>query len=484
MIQPIRFYLFSFHNLRYTTMADPTKPENTFRTIVKSMTSCIKLYHHLTHVNSDPTTPIPNNLKLTQEQLISTVLPARPNDKTNLLKTGNAMNWTHTTVQILEEHYKKTLDDCINNLSLKPKEDWEQAFLIATRWAKKDMKRITEKTILEAKTKIFQIQTPSTSTTNKTPDNMEQENPTVHTLTESTPPKKRVDVAIGTQDFGPSEPLYAQEKPTTPEISSPQIPILTPPYLDGSEPLTTNKTPENMGQEISTIQPLAESTPKRRRMDMGISTQEFGPSQPLYKSVTPDTHNETLSPVLPPTYLGDSEPLYKTHAHEGNKYLNWSLSPSRPILILGDSNISRLPYIRDSRIQVDCYPGANLSHAAHLIKNKTPTSDIVQKVILSFGINNRKMNHPNQLGKDLQAMLKAARDTFPQGTIYIPIINYSKNQPQFFQDNIKFLNQLIRNTAHQIPEVQEDRFSTLPDNLHWDKQTALEMANHWISFLV
>ncbi|KAJ4946245.1 hypothetical protein JOQ06_023913 [Pogonophryne albipinna] len=57
-----------------------------------------------------------------------------------------------------------------------------------------------------------------------------------------------------------------------------------------------------------------------------------------------------------------------------NKKGNWSLTSSREIIIMGSSNIARLPFINDKRIQVDSYPGAKLSHAVHIIKYKTPTS--------------------------------------------------------------------------------------------------------------
>ncbi|KAK1905900.1 Regulator of G-protein signaling 9-binding protein [Dissostichus eleginoides] len=60
--------------------------------------------------------------------------------------------------------------------------------------------------------------------------------------------------------------------------------------------------------------------------------------------------------------------------HGGNKTLNWNLTPSREVLILGESNIARLPLVPDSRVQVDSFPGENLSQAATLIRYKTPTS--------------------------------------------------------------------------------------------------------------
>ncbi|KAF3852866.1 hypothetical protein F7725_006221 [Dissostichus mawsoni] len=61
-----------------------------------------------------------------------------------------------------------------------------------------------------------------------------------------------------------------------------------------------------------------------------------------------------LPPII--SSLPDS-PFVHRHEHRGNKARNWSLSPSREVLILGASNISRLPLIHDLRVQVDSFRG-------------------------------------------------------------------------------------------------------------------------------
>ncbi|KAI4808084.1 hypothetical protein KUCAC02_000155 [Chaenocephalus aceratus] len=75
-------------------------------------------------------------------------------------------------------------------------------------------------------------------------------------------------------------------------------------------------------------------------------------------------HRGEMTPSSP------SLPLFTRHEHRGNKTLNWDLTPSREILIVGASYIARLPLVRDSHVQVDSFPGTNLSQAATLIRNK------------------------------------------------------------------------------------------------------------------
>lgn len=152
-------------------------------------------------------------------------------------------------------------------------------------------------------------------------------------------------------------------------------------------------------------------------------------------------------------------------------------------MIIGDSNMRRLPEILDDRVQVDCYPGANISHATHLFKYKTPTTETVSMVILSFGINNRRKSNPSLLKNELRSMLNAAADTFPQAQILMPVINFSDRLPGFMRTNLSTLNYLIRETGKQIPRLEKKLFATDQDGTHWTHLTGKHMWNHWKSFL-
>lgn len=58
--------------------------------------------------------------------------------------------------------------------------------------------------------------------------------------------------------------------------------------------------------------------------------------------------------------------------------------------MLGDCSVGRPPAVQDERVQVVCYPGAQLVHVYQHVKDGMPISSEVMKVLLSFGINNRK----------------------------------------------------------------------------------------------
>ncbi|KAK7906724.1 hypothetical protein WMY93_015336 [Mugilogobius chulae] len=75
------------------------------------------------------------------------------------------------------------------------------------------------------------------------------------------------------------------------------------------------------------------------------------------------------------------------HPSEGRKF-EWTFKPVRPILILGSSNVGRVPPIEDSWFQMEVFPGAKLQHVASLL-SRVVVAPQVQKVLLNFGLNDR-----------------------------------------------------------------------------------------------
>lgn len=49
--------------------------------------------------------------------------------------------------------------------------------------------------------------------------------------------------------------------------------------------------------------------------------------------------------------------IYERQKYTQKKYENWSLTPKKPILFLGDSNLANLPKIENDKIQIVSYPG-------------------------------------------------------------------------------------------------------------------------------
>ncbi|GLD71317.1 uncharacterized protein AKAME5_002263800 [Lates japonicus] len=175
--------------------------------------------------------------------------------------------------------------------------------------------------------------------------------------------------------------------------------------------------------------------------------------------------------------------LFTRHEHRGDKTSNWLLKPQRPFIIMGDSNMARLPCIPDTSVQVDCYPGANIANATHILKNKTPTSPETNIVILSFGLNNRNQGNPTLLRQAVTRLIKTAKDTFPFAKIYIPLISFSEHLHIMVQRNIRELNHILKESDHHIPRLPHPSFKTNMDRIHWTPETGEAMWKLWKTFL-
>jgi len=108
------------------------------------------------------------------------------------------------------------------------------------------------------------------------------------------------------------------------------------------------------------------TTPAHEPLPTDSMAQMMGPPRRRESASPSDQHHPT--DLLPATTS-----LFCRHDHGGNKTLNWSLSPTRPVLIVGASNMGRLPLVLDPEVQVDCFPGARVSHALHLLRHRTPS---------------------------------------------------------------------------------------------------------------
>lgn len=75
------------------------------------------------------------------------------------------------------------------------------------------------------------------------------------------------------------------------------------------------------------------------------------------------------------------------HPNSIRNILDWEITIRKPIVIIGDSNISRIPRFADLRVQADSVPGATFHHLKGVVE-KLEQHPTVEKVVLSGGLNN------------------------------------------------------------------------------------------------
>lgn len=181
----------------------------------------------------------------------------------------------------------------------------------------------------------------------------------------------------------------------------------------------------------------------------------------------------TLTPTLP----GKFKPTYHL-SRPSRKLQDWTFRGRKPVLVLGDSNINRIPPHHNPQIQLDSYPGANLYHFLKICE-KTAPHPTTKIVIFSIGINNRDQDAKLTSCKQLRALYKQATVTFPNADIYFPIMNYSPHLTPTQQNNLKIINNTIATYLPFLTEIPHDTFTTEHDNIHWKADTAKNIFENW-----
>ena len=203
-----------------------------------------------------------------------------------------------------------------------------------------------------------------------------------------------------------------------------------------------------------------------------------GPSSQAARRRAPRT---ATTPVREGTTPPGPLPLSKRHDHRGRKGA-WSVTPTRATLIMGDSNLLRLPPFLLDHVQVDCYPGAKFYHANNILAKMTAPALHVKRVVLSFGLNNRADQTDTSTRQALDMFNKACV-AFPHGSIRVPLINASAGLPRPERDTISSLNEFLKSTIPTVPLLPADRFVTEEDHVHWTAATASNIHKHWINYL-
>lgn len=135
---------------------------------------------------------------------------------------------------------------------------------------------------------------------------------------------------------------------------------------------------------------------------------------------------EKVLPEAPETPRSIGRP--NRHVYTNKKNQDWSLK--KKYVIIGDSNVARIPIFNYADLQIDCFPGAKFQHAGNLMEKAT---------IFSFGINNRAQRCIGTTTKEIQRTYKMARGRLPHTELYFPIINFSEDLPweeQIYSDKI------------------------------------------------
>ena len=498
-------------------------PDPAFSRLARKMHSVIKQVHHLQNVAVKPGKAEPRMISNMVETLTTMIKPAAPTPNTSDLIMGNARNWGYTTLLILEQHYMEGLEATIKEISSDLTGDWKAAFQVATKWARKNLSRLTQEVIDHAEALLTtyengqavsdteQQPAPPQATQRKqhaqhntqhTPQRTEQvgaqaprRNRAKNTVTAGTDTETdRLGVtALPTTQLSPKQrrtkrrlvrqnTCVVSENSSALEIDSsdndwpipPRARRCTRPLLEDS-PLDTSDGLE------------ADTTPNLIPLQTAVAKKQVVSAMvhqlPVLQKETATESSDVEDLLLDLTPTPEPPKCRVTrHINTNRKLVDWELTVFKKWLIIGDSNLSKIPPYSIPDLQIESYPGANFRNA-QAIMAKVICKTVVEKVVLSFGINCRGQKAKMTSVKQMQSALRTAKLHFPYSEIWIPMINFSSALPVSESSCLRTLNEHIRRNMPYLIKLEDKLFSTESDNIHWTKTTAQAMLVHWSTIL-
>ena len=507
----------------------PTDP--TFGLLVRKLHKVIKVVHHLQNVTPTSGKSDPKMISRMVDTLASMIKPASPTQETVDMIVGNAKNWGHNTLIILEDHYKEVLDTLLMDISNQLTPEWKVAFDVATKWARKNLPRIKQEVIdhaaalitacadseqesggqnhLHAQTSDINIQSvpqqqqQTSQGTRGIPAAPSQQTQTTHVSGVQNTHQQTTQTVPCMSEETAAGPLQAPHVTVPPKEQrtihrrSRYNPCVIPDSV--SLQVIEEEEQGNVEAEVNVQESLIDLGISHEAVDTtptlspvaqqaNISKQQI--TATVHQSPQPDDMGQggdeiseqedsevgnTTTPRVPKIRV-------TKHIHTDRKMVEWGLSVRKKWLIMGDSNLARMPGYSIPDLQIDSYPGANFRHA-HAILSKASSHTLVEKVVLSFGMNSRGQKAKETAIKQMQAALRMAKQTFPYAEIWIPTVNYSVALPHAEQVTLNKLNAHLQKNMPFIPPLQNSHFRTERDNVHWTKATARAMLDYWVTYL-
>lgn len=280
---------------------------------------------------------------------------------------------------------------------------------------------------------------------------------------------------------------------------------------DLAVPNTVNPVPSTSGglQSGQARDALPVATPKRRR---SLSTPSNSPTQTQASKrvcTSPKTNQERPSysdiSKSPPSRPSVDKPktapkvvrFPNLKPNQKGQRMNgvWEIPKvTKDILVLGDSNLSRVSWVDRHDAQVFSYPGLKLHQLLLLLQSfkfgfgSPNPGRKPSKLVLSVGINDRGLA-PSSNAVTLRKVVNEAKRIFPDTKICLAQIQCSDRLDPSDKRSISALNNEMKELSSTktgitcIPPLPKSKFRVVRDNIHWTEDCANATMNHFFSHL-
>lgn len=264
----------------------------------------------------------------------------------------------------------------------------------------------------------------------------------------------------------PSELTPSRSQPSSfPPLTSPEAPLPGP--SSSSSPLSRSFSEALTSQNNTSSPPSPVSASQPLRASSGVLSK------------TSKVRLTTLSRQVDRVPCKVERVQYRVSKEE------WKLPPiTKPILIIGDSNLSRCRMIRKThvdKVQIVSYPGAKFEHLYDILKAADTAIATVKQVILSIGINNRNQSAASTANKHISKLIFRFRVTFPNAKLHYPSIGNVFRETKMNQ-NLKDFETTVRGFKIKVlPSIPVHTEGV--DRVHWTPDTANALLDSWLSHL-
>ena len=253
-------------------------------------------------------------------------------------------------------------------------------------------------------------------------------------------------------------------------------------------------------------EPVVTSTPKRKRSlpsspDTSPTTADQTPKRPKPSTYAEKTKSPPARKILNANKATQRvtkfPPLKKDTKGAASLLKQWQIPKlTKDILVLGDSNLARIPYVNRSDAQVISYSGLNLwrlltllQNFKHGIKSSDPGVQ-PPRIIFVVGINDRNLCVSTN-GINLQKVYNEAKKQFPNSKITFYSIPYDRKLKSEPIEKIRKLNEAIEKLCKKegfdcIPKIPIEKFATCPKDkepIHWTENCAFATLEHIFAHL-
>ena len=175
----------------------------------------------------------------------------------------------------------------------------------------------------------------------------------------------------------------------------------------------------------------------------------------------------------------------KNHGNKGSPELKkkeWDLPPLvKRIVVLGDSNLARIPPFQHHSCQVEAFPGAKIYHITHLLKKYNFKENVPQMMVVNVGLND-VTSGSDKIDRDIKELSHVLQRNFSTTQIhFVPVQVHNKHRHEI-QKAAEIFNSVLLELP-SMPSLHSSLFSLEPDKIHWKPHCAKAMIANWLASL-